>query len=54
MKPLSDFAMETARKIGAVSVDMGDTSCKVPYAPEYIKKVQDRGTIGKKRKTARC
>ena len=42
--------MQTAEKIGPVSVDMGDTACKVPYAPDYIQKVQKRGTIGKKRK----
>lgn len=32
---------------------MGDTACKVPFAPDYIK-VQDRGVIGKKKKTAKC
>ena len=54
VQPLSDLAMQTARKIGRVEVDMGDTACKVPYAPDYIKKVKDRGAIGKKRKTVRC
>ena len=29
-------ALATAAKIGAVSVDMGDTSCKVPDAAAYI------------------
>jgi len=54
VQPLSDFALQTARKIGRVSVDVGDTSCKVPYAPDYIEKVQKKGTVGKKRKTAKC
>lgn len=54
VKPLSDLALKTAEQIGKVSVDMGNTSCKVPFAPDYIKKVGKRGTIGKKRKTARC
>jgi 3-methyladenine DNA glycosylase AlkD len=54
VESLTDLAMKTAEKIGVVSVDMGNTACKVPFAPEYIKKVQKRGTIGKKRKTARC
>ncbi len=54
VKPLSDAAMAVGEEIGEVEVDMGDTSCKVPYAPEYIKKVKDRGTLGKKRKTAKC
>jgi len=35
-------------------VDMGNTSCQVPFAPDYIRKVQKRGTIGKKRKSAKC
>jgi 3-methyladenine DNA glycosylase AlkD len=51
---LTDLAMQTAKAIGEVSVDLGDTSCKVPFAPEYIEKVRKRGAIGKKRKTAKC
>lgn len=54
VKPLSDAALAVGKAIGEVEVDMGDTSCKVPYAPDYIKKVKDRGTLGKKRKTAKC
>jgi 3-methyladenine DNA glycosylase AlkD len=54
VRPLSDIALQTARKIGEVSVDVGDTSCKVPYAPDYIEKVKKRDAIGKKRKTAKC
>ena len=48
------LAVRTAEAIGPVSVDMGDTACKVPYAPDYIQKIRQRGTIGKKRKTAKC
>jgi hypothetical protein len=51
---LTERAMQAAEKIGPVSVDMGNTACKVPSAAEYIRKVQDRGAIGKKRKTLRC
>ena len=54
VRELTDAAIETAQKIGDVYVDMGDTSCKVPAAVAYIQKVQQRGTIGKKRKTAKC
>jgi 3-methyladenine DNA glycosylase AlkD len=54
VKELTGLAMKTAEKVGKVSVDMGNTACKVPFAPEYIKKVQQRGTIGKKRAMARC
>lgn len=54
VKPLADLALKTAERIGRVTVDMGNTACKVPYAPDYIRKVQKRGTVGKKRKSAKC
>jgi 3-methyladenine DNA glycosylase AlkD len=54
VRALTDQALQTAATIGRVTVDMGDTACQVPYAPEYIRKVQDRGTLGRKRKTAKC
>jgi 3-methyladenine DNA glycosylase AlkD len=52
--PLTELAMKTGKKIGTVQVDMGETACKVPAAPEYIQKVKERGTIGRKKKTAKC
>jgi 3-methyladenine DNA glycosylase AlkD len=54
VKALTDLAVQTAEKIGPVSVEMDGTACKVPNAPEYIAKVKQRGTVGKKRKTAKC
>jgi 3-methyladenine DNA glycosylase AlkD len=54
VKPLTDAAIQTAEKIGPVTVDMGNTSCHVPFAPDSIRKVQKRGAIGKKRKFAKC
>lgn len=54
VKELSKDAMAVGKKIGEVEVDMGGTSCKVPFAPDYIKKVIDKGTLGKKKKTAKC
>jgi len=54
VKALTDNALQTGEKIGPVNVDMGNTSCKVPFAPDYIRKTQKRGTIGKKRKSAKC
>ncbi|MDO8910108.1 MAG: DNA alkylation repair protein [Pseudohongiella sp.] len=47
-------ALRVGANIGNVSVDMGETACKVPFAPDYIRKVEARGTLGKKRKTVRC
>ena len=54
VQPLTDTALQTGEKIGPVTVDMGNNSCQVPFAPDYIRKVQKRGTIGKKRKSAKC
>ena len=51
---LSDFAVKAAVKVGPVSVDMGETACKVPSAVEYIQKAREKGAIGKKRKTVKC
>ena len=52
--PLTKAALRTAKEIGKVEVDVGDTSCKIHVAEDYIKKVEGMGRIGKKRKTARC
>jgi hypothetical protein len=55
VQPLTETAIQLAEKIGPITVEMGNTSCQVPFAPDYIRrKVQKRGTIGKKRKTAKC
>jgi 3-methyladenine DNA glycosylase AlkD len=54
VKPLTALAMSLGKKIGPVHVDMGETACKTPFAPDYIAMVKKRGSIGKKRKTARC
>jgi 3-methyladenine DNA glycosylase AlkD len=51
---LTTAALETAKKVGTVSVDMGGTACKVPAAADYIQKVKDRGALGKKRTSAKC
>ncbi len=47
-------AKATARKIGQVEVDMGDTACKVPPALATIEKLEGMGRIGAKRKTTKC
>ena len=54
IKELTKEAIETAKKIGDVYVDMGGTACKVPSAGDYIKKMEAKGYIGKKRKTVKC
>lgn len=54
VKPLLRQAKQAAKSIGTVTVDMGDTACKVPLATAYIAKVEKMGRVGKKRKTMKC
>jgi 3-methyladenine DNA glycosylase AlkD len=54
VRDLTELALRTAETIGPVSVDMGNTACEVPFAPEYIERARKRGVIGKKRKTMKC
>lgn len=54
VKPLLKQAKATAREIGVVTVDMGDTACNVPLAAAHIEKMEAAGRLGKKRKTIRC
>lgn len=52
--PLAQKAIEVGRRIGKVQVNVGDTDCKVPFAPDYIQKVWDKGLLGRKKKEVRC
>ena len=52
--PLTEFARETGEQIGPVTADLGNNDCQIPFAPDYIRKVEKRGAIGKKRKSAKC
>jgi 3-methyladenine DNA glycosylase AlkD len=54
VKALTEAAKAVAVKVGAVKVDMNGTACKVPNAADYIKKVTDRGLLGKKKKKLKC
>ncbi len=54
VKPLSKQAKAAAKQIGAVTVDVGDTDCKIPVATPYIEKIESAGQLGQKRKTIRC
>jgi 3-methyladenine DNA glycosylase AlkD len=54
VKPLLKAAKASAKRIGVVEVDMGDTECKVPLATGMISKIESMGRVGKKRKTPKC
>ena len=51
---LTAESIQLGRMIGVVSVDMNGTACKVPFSPDYILKVKEKGVIGKKKKTVKC
>ncbi len=52
--PLGDAAIATARALGKVEIDMGETACKVPDAEPYIMKCRRGNPVAPKRKTFRC
>lgn len=54
IRSFTDAAIEAGSRIGVLKVEMNNTACKVPFAPDYIQKVKARGSIGKKRKSAMC
>jgi 3-methyladenine DNA glycosylase AlkD len=54
VRPLLAAAKKTAKQLGAVAVDMGDTACSIPLATAAIAKAEAAGRIGKKKKTIRC
>lgn len=53
VKPLHKLAVETAKGIGKVDCDLVG-ACKIPFAPDHIKKFAARSAIGKKRKSPKC
>jgi 3-methyladenine DNA glycosylase AlkD len=51
---LGEKSIATARKIGKVEADMGETACKIPDAESYILKYRRGAAVAPKRKTVRC
>jgi len=54
LAPLGDRAIATARRLGKIEMDMGETACKVPEAESYIVKARRGAPVAPKRKTVRC
>lgn len=54
VKPLTKLALDAGRQIGPVEADIGKNNCQVFNIVDYIRKVEARGYIGKKRKSAKC
>jgi 3-methyladenine DNA glycosylase AlkD len=53
VKPLHKLAVDTANGVGKVAVELVG-ACKIPFAPDQIKKFEARSAIGKKRKSPKC
>jgi 3-methyladenine DNA glycosylase AlkD len=51
---LGKQAIATARKVGAVEADMGETACQIPDAEACIVKGRRGSAVAPKRKTVRC
>jgi hypothetical protein len=54
VKPLHATAVQAGHKIGPVTADLGNNQCQIPFAPDYIRKVEEHGGLGKKRKSVKC
>lgn len=54
VKALTEEVMEVGKRMGKVKVNMGETSCKVPFIPDYLAKLKSNGRIGFKKKTVKC
>jgi len=52
--PLTEVALETAEQVGPVVADLGNNACELSFAPDSIRKAQKSGSLGKKRKAAKC
>jgi len=52
VKELTVEAERIGKAVGKLTIDVQNTSCEVPYAPDQIKKTLARGA--KKKKIARC
>jgi hypothetical protein len=51
---LNTEALAAAKKIGALTIDINGTACKVPDATDNILKMKSKGALGKKKKTVKC
>lgn len=54
VKPLTGLALQTGEEIGPVTANVGNHQCQIPFIPDHIRKVKERGAIGKKRKKVKC
>jgi 3-methyladenine DNA glycosylase AlkD len=51
---LTEDAIASAKKIGMATADKNGTADKMPNAAEFILKMKEKGSLGKKKKTVKC
>lgn len=51
---LTEKCLNIGDDLGLLKIQLAGAGCKVPFAPEYIRKSIERGTDKKKRKSPRC
>jgi 3-methyladenine DNA glycosylase AlkD len=54
VRPLTALALEAGAAIGPVAADLGNNQCRIPSIIDYIRKVEKRGSLGRKRKAVKC
>lgn len=45
---------EILRELELLGQERYNNNCQIPYSPDYIRKMQQQGNIGKKRKKIKC
>ncbi len=51
---LTDKCIAIGNELGTLKIKLAGAGCKVPFAPEHIRKAIERGSDQKKRKSPRC
>jgi 3-methyladenine DNA glycosylase AlkD len=54
VKSLTQPAIRIGEQLGPLTCNLGNNQCQVFFAPDYIRKVEKAGRIGRKRKTVKC
>jgi 3-methyladenine DNA glycosylase AlkD len=54
VKPLTEHAQAIAKEIASVEVDTKGAAGRLPDPVQYILKLKERGSLGKKKKTVKC
>jgi hypothetical protein len=51
---LTQLAKAIGTSIGKITANLGNNACSIPSITDYLTKMELRGSIGKKKKSAKC